>query len=195
MFLTTVVSLLVAVSDAAPEYGEVYIVENAERQTPRLHLSVNYASGVSNSFLYLNSITANAQFRLWKFLSTGVMGQVIKSELNDAGDQLDRLNQSGFIVNVPSPRWGIFSHSQLDLILGKWNVFNLLPLQVDLLVGGGVGVLQKRDDLNGASHSEISYLWSVEQRTQIYESVGLTFSAFGHLGGVYLGAGLFANIL
>jgi hypothetical protein len=175
------------------DYGDVYFEESKGRELPLVYFGLGYATGVSNSFLDLHSVMGNAQIRVWKYISTGILGQVIRADYSEAGDQINRLNQSGFVVHYPTPRWGVFSHSQMDLMLGKWNVLNLTAIQVDLLIGGGAGLLQKQNEFEGPSHGEATYLWSIEQRIQFNERFGLSVSGFGHGGGIYFQAGLFSN--
>lgn len=187
--------LLIAADDPAElDYGEVFFEETRGRELPKFNLGVAYAAGVSNSFLDLHSVVANGQVRVWRYISTGVLGHFVHSTYSEAGQEVNTLNNSGYIVRYPTPRWGVFSHSQIDLMLGRWNILNLTTIQVDLLVGGGVGLLQKRNDLNGPSHSEVSYLWSAEQRFQVHDLAGFSLGGFGHAGGVFLEAGLFANL-
>jgi hypothetical protein len=176
------------------DYGDIYFQETAEREFPRFHLSAGYGAGVSNSFLDMHSVVGTAQFRVWKYFSTGIFGQAIKSRYSDAGAALDNLSQVDILADVETPLWGVFSLSYLELMIGKWNVLNLFPLEVDLLVGGGAGSLRKQGSINGAAASSISYLWSVEQRLRFLStetsSAGLVLSLFGHRGGVFLQSGL-----
>jgi len=174
-------------------YGEVYFEETRERQAPFFILKSGYAQAFNNSYLDLHSLVVDAEIRVWKYLSTGVMAQFIHAEFSDAGQELRALSSAGLISQIETPRWGIFSNSSLNFMIGQWNVLNLMPLRVDLILGGGFGVMQKRDDYDGASHSILSYLWSVEQRFLLFESAGVYTHVFGNRGGSFLGAGLHAN--
>ena len=183
-------SLLGATSEPQLNYGEVYFQETQSRQAPFLYLSAGYGAGLSNSFLHMDSLVGTAQMRLWKYFSTGVLGQVIRSEYTDSGAALADLNQVDILADIPTPLWGLFSLSYLQLMIGKWNVLNLFPLEVDLLIGGGVGTTRKQGSINSAAHSYFSYLWSVEQRLRFFSSqnssLGLAVSVFGHRDGVFL---------
>lgn len=189
--------LTLAVQDDLPadlDYGDVFFEESQIRELSLLNLGVGYAAGVSNSFLNLHSIMMNGQVRVWKYLSTGLMGQFVQARLSEAGDEVARLNDAGFIVHYPTPRWGVFSHSQMDFMLGKWNILNLTAIQVDFLIGGGLGLVRKAEDYDGPAKNKLSYLWSIEQRIAFHERAGLSLSGFGHVGGIFLQAGIFANL-
>ncbi|MBN8556015.1 MAG: hypothetical protein J0L93_11260 [Deltaproteobacteria bacterium] len=183
-------SLLSAPTEPQLDYGDVYFQETQSRQAPFLHLSLGYGAGLSNSFLHMDSVVGTAQMRVWKYLSTGILGQVIRSQYTDAGRALDSLSRVDILADVPTPLWGIFSLSYLQLMIGKWNVLNLFPLEVDLLLGGGAGTTRKQGSINSAARSYFSYLWSVEQRLRFLSSqnssLGLTISVFGHRDGVFL---------
>lgn len=175
------------------DYGDVYLVESAERTSPRYFFSVNYAGDLSNSFLELDGLTAQAQFKIWKYLSTGAFGHYLWPRLSNAGRQLNALEDIDIHADFSRPEFGYFSLTELQLMIGKWNLFNSFPLQVDLLFGGGAGVLHKRETYHGPREATFSYLWAVEQRFQFFEQAGLNVALFGHTGGTFLQAGVHAS--
>ncbi len=186
-------TLLMIVAEPLPsglDYGEVYLEETASLDTPRFYLSSGYAGNISNSFLRMRSFVGNAQLRVWKYLSTGVFGHWIDAVYSSAGKQIRDLNEVSIVANVPKPEWGLFSHSQLQFMLGQWNVMNLFPLRVDLLAGGGGGMIQERNSFDAPSKNKFSYLWSVEQRFQFFDRFGAQVALFGHYGGIFLGGGI-----
>ena|GEM_PF-6331030 len=177
-----------------PTYGQVYFKESQSYVLPRFSLDLGYAKDVNNTFLDLHSFAGNFQFRVWKYFSTGVMGQWIHSNLTHSGKQLRDLSKTADILfDTSVPNWGIFSLSDFHLILGKWNVLNLLAVQVDLIVGGGAGILNKKMRLESKDSFQISYLWSVEQRVQLVKHYGIYVSFFGHRDAVFVHPGIFAS--
>ncbi|MDB5039051.1 MAG: hypothetical protein JWQ35_2579 [Bacteriovoracaceae bacterium] len=172
------------------DYGNVYLAETRDRELPRFHLGVGYAFNISNSYLNLDSLTGTAQVRVWKYVSTGLFGQVTQSELSAAGSQLRQLEKVDLHAQIPTPRWGLFSLSYLQFMLGRWNVLNLMPLESELLFGGGAGVLNRGKDTNGPTENKFSYLWSVEHRFLFCERAGIFVSLFGVLHSTYLQSGI-----
>ena len=188
MFMTSLLHLMLMTAEMP--YGEVYLEETSSRILPQIELSAGYAGNITNSFMHLHSMVGGAQYRVWKYISTGILGQYTFGTLSQSGEQIKKLEGIDIRTSMPHPEWGLFSQSQVQLMLGQWNVMNLMPLQVDLLLGGGIGMLRTRKDLNGAKKFEASHLWSVEQRLRFWEDAGILVSLFGHRGGVFLQTGL-----
>jgi len=175
----------------ALRYGEVFFLETQEMSLPRFSLSVGYAKDLNNSFLDLHGFAGSAQIRLWKYLSTGIFGQWIHSDLTGTGQELSRLqDQADILFDTMIPRWGVFSLTQLQFMVGKWNVLNILPIQVDLLVGAGAGIVERESRLSAVSELRGSYLWSVEQRVYLFDHVGVHVSFFGHRDAVFIHPGM-----
>lgn len=184
---------LTATTPPETTYGDIYLAETAGYELPFFNLKAGYAADISNSFLDMHSFFIGAQMRVWKYLSAGLLGHLITSDYSTPGKQLRNLEEVDIDAQITRPKWGIFSHSSLQLMLGQWNVMNLFPLKVDLLIGGGVGFIAK-ELTHGPKTYEASYLWTVEQELQFIrtEAVagGLFVSVFGHTGGVFIGTGL-----
>lgn len=184
----------ISVESQDPDYGQVYFEESSARKAPRFHLGLGYARSISNSFLDLDSVALETEFRIWKYFSTGIFGQIIHSDESSAGDQLHRLDVVDIHTQIPEPRWGLFSLSYLQLMVGEWNLLNIAPVRADLLLGGGGGFLQKRNDSNAPSYLQLSYLWSAEQRIRFSKNFGFFISILGHDGGTFLATGLHYSI-
>ncbi|PIR23787.1 MAG: hypothetical protein COV44_01160 [Deltaproteobacteria bacterium CG11_big_fil_rev_8_21_14_0_20_45_16] len=175
-------------------YGEVYLEETGAYQAPLVSTSLGYAFDLNNTFLNLNSVVGSAQFRLWRYLTTGVMGQWIKSSYTKSGDSLRRLSDTADLVfDLKLPRWGMFSLSQLHLMIGKWNIMNLTSLEISLIMGAGAGFINYQKRLNSNESYEISYLWSAEQRIRFNQNFGFSVSFFGHREAVFFQPSLFAS--
>lgn len=194
IFLTMPISVRASEESAERPitYGDIFFEETQDREAPRIHLNVGYAQDVTNSFLDLHSIVTEAQVRVWKYFSTGLMGHWMSPAFSAAGSQFRSLRPL-FYAEMATPQWGIFSLTQLNLMIGQWNILNWMPLRVDLVVGGGFGYTQIRPDYDSKSEGKFSYLWSVEQRFQFFENAGLFASIFGHRGGLFLGTGINAS--
>lgn len=184
-------ALLGAPETLPPEY-ELYVEETSPRILPLLTTSVGYAIDLNDSFSDLHSIVGEAQIRVWKYLSTGIFYQHIFPQLSSAGSRLKALEPT-LKVSVGQPLWGVFSLTQLQLILGQWNVMNLFPLQADFMIGGGLGMLNRRSDISADAKNSLSYLWSVEQRFRIFNHAGIFVSLFGHTGSSFLSVGANAS--
>ncbi len=178
---------LVAAESPSVDYGEVFVEESAPRELPKVAIDANASLDLDDSFSDLKSYTINAQMRVWKYVGTGILFQHYFPSLSNAGRELQNLETSGvFELKIPQPEWGIFWHTQIQLLAGDWNFLNLFPMQADFLVGGGVGSLRQRTDVaGGRSKSEMAYLWSVGQRLRFYKRFGLNASIFGHSAGTY----------
>lgn len=162
------------------EYSEVYLVDEESRELPRFFLHVGYALNISNSFVDVNSLTLGTQWRLWKYLSTGILGQISQSQLSSSGETVRELESIDIQSTIPVPRWAAFSHSQFQLMLGKWNFLNLGTLGSELLAGGGFGFINRGKDLNGPNETLFSYLWSAENRFIWNQNYSVSVGAFGY---------------
>lgn len=178
--------ILYTPSEEPLTYGEVYFEETSSIELPQWYFSLGYARDLSSTFLDLNSVTTNAQFRIWKYLSTGIMAQWIHSELTGSGNTLAKLEDVDIQFDISIPRWGVYSLSSLQLMVGKWNVLNLFPIQVDLIIGGGAGILRRKKRLDSREINQWTYLWAVEQRVGFSKNWGLLLSFFGHRGAVFI---------
>ncbi len=190
--LTTAFFITVSTAFTAEDeiqYGEVYILDSSGLKQPNLNFSVSYGINITNSFLELDSLIGAAQLRVWRYISTGVLSFANFSELSSAGKELRKLEDIDVHIKIPTPRWGLFSYSTLELMLGKWNVFNFLPLESELVLGGGAGVLNRGKDNNGKTEQLFSYLWSAEHRFIIHKNFGLSFALLGHIDTSYLAVG------
>jgi len=175
-------------------YGEVYLEETGAYQSPLFSTSIGYAFDLNNTFLNLDSISGTAQLRLWRYLTTGIMGQWIKSSYTKSGDSLRRLSDTADLVfDLKLPRWGVFSLSQLHLMIGKWNIMNLTSLEICLIMGAGAGFINFQKRLNSEESYEVSYLWSAEQRISFNENFGFSVSFFGHREALFFQPSLFAS--
>lgn len=172
------------------EYSEIYEEVPESRTSPRLSLSSSYAYGFTDQYSDLHSIAFNGQIRLWKYLSTGVFYQHLFPQVSEAGERLETNLEPLLDVKIPQSLWGAFSLTQIQFIVGRWNLLNLTELDVELLVGGGLGVLNQRADRHLEGKNSVSYLWHVEQRSSFSEHLGISLSIFGHKGGSFLAAGM-----
>lgn len=177
---------------ATPAYGEIYVEETSPRELPLISASTGYALDLNDSFSDLHSIVGEVQVRLWKYLSTGVMYQHVFPQLSSAGSRLKALEPT-LSVSVGQLKWGAFSVTQLQFILGEWNIMNLFPLKADFMIGGGAGLVNKRPDTDESGKNSFSYLWLVEQRFRIYRHAGVYVSIFGNTGGSFLSVGANAS--
>ncbi len=193
MFITTLATLFLISLEEPVSYGDLYFEDTKDREAPLVHFKVGYSQDISNSFLDLHSIVADAQVRVWRYFSTGALFQWTHSQYSQSGRAFRDLSAVGLVVKVPTQQWALFSHTTVDFMIGQWNVLNMFPLRVDLIVGGGAGAIRSLDDVNGASSWKISYLWSAEQRMMFYKNAGLYVQILGHRAGTHLGAGLHAN--
>lgn len=176
------------------DYGEVFLETKDAYKLPLVSLNLGYSNDLNNTFLDLQGISGGAQVRVWKYISTGVFGQYVFNELSQTGKELQSLSQVEILFNTKVPRWGVYSLSYLHLMLGKWNVLNLGSIQVDFLVGGGAGVLNRKKSLNGGAENIFSHIWSIEQRVAFPKfSSGAFVSFYGTAGGTYIQPGLFAS--
>src|SRR5438094_286492 len=98
-----------------PEYGQAYLADYAARILPRVHFGVAYATDISNSFMNADCIAANAQVRIWKYISSGFFGEIAHTSLTSAGKQVRDLEKIDFHAQIPELRWGLFSLSSLQL--------------------------------------------------------------------------------
>lgn len=167
-------------------YGDVYFEETRALELPRYYFSLGYARDLSSTFLDLDSVSGQAQFKIWRFFSTGIFAQWMHSRLTSSGKTLDELRDVDIEFNLSVPRWGVFSLSSMQLMLGKWNVLNLFPIQVDLIIGGGAGLLRREKRLDGRDVNQWSYLWNIEQRVGLSEHFGILVSFFGHRGAAFV---------
>lgn len=193
-----VISLIAQAPDEAPkeleelEYGEIFFEEREAYELSRFNLSLGYSFNLNNAFFDIQGLSAGVQARVWRFISTGVFGQLLFNRYSSAGKQLSRLSEVDIRFNSRVPRWGVFSLTNLHLMIGKWNFMNLGTVEVNLLGGGGFGVVNKEEKLGGRKTHEISYLWSAEQRIEFQKiSGGLNLSFFAHTGGTYIQPGVF----
>jgi hypothetical protein len=172
------------------DYGEVYYAETQDRLAPKLHLGIGYAFNISNSFLDLNGVVGNLQTRVWKYFSAGLVGLINTSELSSAGDEIRRLETVDIRVKIPVPRWGIFAASSGQIMLGRWNLMNLFPLESEIVLEGGLGFINRGQDTNGPQEYQASYLWSMEHRVHVSRAIGIFISVLGHRDTAYLQSGL-----
>jgi len=175
-----------------PSYGEIFVEDTTSRELPLVSTSVSYALDLNDSFSDLHSLVVEGQMRVWKYLSSGIMYQYVFPQLSSAGSRLKALEPT-LSVSVGQLQWAVFSLTQLQFILGEWNVMNVFPLQAELLIGGGTGLTHKRPDTDEDGKNSFSYLWSIEQRFRIIQNAGISASLFGNTGGTFLSVGAHAR--
>jgi hypothetical protein len=184
-------SLLINQPSEEITYGEVYLQETGALKLPRFSFSVGYAKDLNHNYLNLNSISLNAQYRLWKYWSAGVFGQWMHSSLTENGKELRNLRDTAdLIFDTSRPNYGIFALTELQFMIGKWNILNSLAIQVEVLLGLGGGLLNRDKGLELDDENIASYLWIVEQRVRFYENFGVYVSFFAHRDAAFVSPGL-----
>lgn len=186
-------SLVLSLCLVGQEYENIYEETEGRRSLPPVSFSSGYAYGLTNTSSNLHSITANAQARVWKYISTGIFYHHIFPSVNESGKRLEAALEPVIQVSIPQPLLGVYSLTELQMILGRWNIFNTFDLDVELLTGGGLGMTRTRADTHLEGKNKFSYLWMVEQRSSFSQHLGVQVSLFGHTGGTFLGAGLYAR--
>lgn len=177
------------------QYGEVYFEDSSALQLPDFSLGLGYAKDLNSTFLDLHSVAGNAQFRVWKYISTGILGVWSSKSLTQAGKQLQGLKETADLeFDTVVPQWGVFSLTNVQLLVGKWNILNLFPLQVDLVLGAGAGLLQRKKRLADEGKIAASYVWSVEQRIRILENISFYVAFFSHRDTVFIHPGFMASV-
>jgi hypothetical protein len=176
----------------AQDYGEIYLEDTSRRDLSNYTFHVGYSLDLSDSFSDMHSLTLKGQRKIWRYISTGLLYQKSFPRVSQAGKQLEALEPT---VNVTIPQflWGLYSLTEVQLIVGEWNMFNTFDLGVELMVGAGGGLSHDRPDTQRSGSYSASYLWSIEQRTRILKNAGLFVSVIGHRGGVFGGSGLVVN--
>lgn len=177
------------------DYGEVFFEDSQNFQQAPLTVELGYALDLNQTYLDYHSLAGQFQFRIWDSLSTGILGFKVFPQYTGAGNQLRSLRETAdLIFETNSIQWGLFSHSQLQFMVGQWNVLNLFPLQLNLLLGGGAGVLRKKNEFSGVKSSRFSYLWSVEQRAVLFRNLGIFISFFGVDRAVFVHPGVMGRL-
>lgn len=166
------------------EYGELYVLDEQPPTSP-VQIRLSYGIDLSNSFLNLHSAVGDVQVKVWNYLSTGVLGQWVVQDLSSTGVAFKQLENYGLTNKIRTPAWAVFSHSQARLLRGRWNLFNALPVEAEILVGGGIGLYREKRDIDEAGVSKISYVWSATNRFQFWKGLSLDLGLIGHRGGVY----------
>lgn len=191
--IALILSILISANETRLNYGEVFLEDSTGRELPRFSGSLGYGIDLNDSFSDLHSLVGQGQVRIWKYVSTGLLFQYAFPQLSSAGRRLKDL-EPALRVRVPQMKWGFFSVTELQFLLGSWNIMNLFQLHADLMIGGGAGLLNSREDTTASGKNSASYIWIVEQRFRVFENAGLYFSVFGNTGGAFISAGIAANL-
>lgn len=169
-------------------YGEVYRVDTNRRDLPLFLLQTGYAIDLTDSFNDLHTVEASAQIKLWRYLGLAVLYQHFFSKLSSSGRSL-RDTEPVLDIQIPQPLWSLFAEPKIQILVGDWNFFNAFPIEVDLLLGGGAGIIRERNDIDQEGKFKISGFWSVEQRLRLFSHSGLYLRFLGHRSGTFVGGG------
>ncbi len=182
--------ILSLVSSLEPlSYGEVYRVDTHRRDLPVFLIQTGYAIDLTDSFNDIHVVEGSAQVRLWKYLGLDLLYQRFFPKLSASGRSL-RTTEPVLDIQIPQPLWSLFAQPKIQILVGDWNFFNAFPIEVDLLLGGGVGIIKERNDIDQEGKFKVSGLWSVEQRLRLFPHSGLYLRFVGHRSGSFVGGGL-----
>lgn len=170
-------------------YGELYRVEMNRRDLPTVLFQTGYGIDLTDSFSDLHCVEAAAQVKIWKYLGVQGTYQHFFPRLSSSGRQL-RATEPLLDIDIPQPLWGAFLEPKIQILVGDWNFFNAFPIEVDLLLGGGVGIIRERSDVDQKGQFKVSGLWSVEQRFRLSSHQGFYLRFFGHRSGTFVGSGI-----
>lgn len=170
-------------------YGELYRVDMNRRDLPLVSLQAGYGIDLTDSFSDLHSVEASAQIRLWKYIGAGILYQHFFPKLSSSGQGL-KDTEPLLEIDIPQPLWSVFLEPKLQVLVGDWNFFNIIPIEVDLLLGGGVGIMNERNDIDQDGKFKISWLWTLEQRFRLFSNQGLYLRFLGSRSGAFIGSGL-----
>lgn len=170
-------------------YGNAYIENESERILPNYYFDGSYSTDLSKSFLDLHGFNINAQKRIWKYVGAGVFFHYLFPRLSNSGKAIKSLTEVDIASEIATPRWGIFLLPQAQVFSGRWNLMNLVYLQVEFLLGAGFGLYYQSPDYYSKRKAYPSWLWTAEQRFQLHKNLGLVVGFFGHRGGSYVRSG------
>jgi hypothetical protein len=166
-------------------YGDLFFEETDDRALPPVFFSLGYAQSAGGAFVSIPSIMGQFQKRWHPFFSSGVLAQWMAPQLTASARNMLKLQDVDIHFDVSKPQWAIFSLSQLQVFVGQWNLWNWSSLKVELLAGGGFGIINRKEHRSEKSYQQWSYLWSLEQRFRLHGSWGIQAAILGHRGAVF----------
>lgn len=187
---------LLSFAASAEDYGTPYTIDDKPREAAAWQVTAAYAFDVADSFIRHDTLQINAQRRVFAFISTGLLSQLSWPQSTDAGRSVKQLEQSADIQSsIQALQWSIFSHTQVQFFVGRFNFFNWAEVESELIGGGGFGWIHSKLDIYGSkTQTDLSYLWSLEQRFWVSEHVGLSFSFLSHRDAYFVSSGLSARL-
>jgi hypothetical protein len=122
------------------EYGELYVLEQNDKETPNWNLGLNYSYELSNPYINLHGMTLTVEHSLSKYLYAGILlTYYVSSQTYLMQTLYQELARDNILADSQVPKYNALAILTLKPLAGHMNFFGNKPVNLEVGLRVGVG--------------------------------------------------------